>query len=289
MGNSVYAEGMGYFHKGSGGKGVAPGDACLTPPPPPGGPLPVPYVNMLSAADLAKGSKTVKVQGEPTALENASHVSTSTGNEPATQGGGVITHKTKGKGHFSIWSFVVKAEGKGVARHGDMMEQNTASPLPNCVDSAAFVNFLLTLTENQMRKDCPPYEYSKHYTKTTRSQRRKVKKKPCWECQRDLENYRKRKKTPENDKLIAEKERRIKNQKSGKEKPMIADHQPPQSVAWEMGGCHMRLKTFKKRMRKLFVRPHCEEHSSAQGTEMGKLDRQEIYDAMNANVPGLNI
>ena len=78
MGLTVYAEGMGLFHKGSGGRGVAPGDVCLTPPPPPAGPLPIPYVNMCSASDLDKGSSTVLVDDEPTALEDASNISTST-------------------------------------------------------------------------------------------------------------------------------------------------------------------------------------------------------------------
>lgn len=39
MGLSVFAENLGLFHKGSGGKGVAPGDVCLSPPPPPTGPM----------------------------------------------------------------------------------------------------------------------------------------------------------------------------------------------------------------------------------------------------------
>ena len=77
MGLTVYAENMGLFHKGSGGKGVAPADVCLSPPTPPAGPLPVPYVNNLMASDLAGGSSTVKMDGEPTALEDASSVSTS--------------------------------------------------------------------------------------------------------------------------------------------------------------------------------------------------------------------
>jgi len=49
--------------------------------------LPVPYVNNLSASDLSKGSTTVKVQGNPTALEDSSEIATSTGDEPGTQGG----------------------------------------------------------------------------------------------------------------------------------------------------------------------------------------------------------
>src|SRR5262245_53094998 len=114
MGLTVFAEKMGFFHKGSSGKGIAPADVCLSPPPPPAGPIPVPYVNVLSAPDLSKGSKTVKIDGEETALEDSSEVSTSTGDEAGTQGGNVITHKTKGKGSFTLWSFVVKVEGKGV-------------------------------------------------------------------------------------------------------------------------------------------------------------------------------
>src|SRR5687768_7007249 len=110
MSCTVFANSNGLFHKGSGGKGVAAADVCLSPPPPPAGPVPVPYVNSLSAADLADGSKTVKIQSEPTALEDQSNISTSTGNEAGTQGGSVITHKTKGKGYFTTWSHDVKIE-----------------------------------------------------------------------------------------------------------------------------------------------------------------------------------
>ncbi len=127
MGLTVYAENMGFFHKGSGGKGIAPGDVCMTPPPPPAGPIPVPYVNIAQASDLTKGSKTVKIDGEPTALEDVSEVSTSTGNEPGSQPPkGVVSSTNKGKASFTMWSFTVKVEGKGVCRHGDPMFQNEA-------------------------------------------------------------------------------------------------------------------------------------------------------------------
>jgi uncharacterized Zn-binding protein involved in type VI secretion len=124
MGLTVFAEKMGFFHKGSGGHGVAPGDVCLSPPPPPAGPAPIPYVNSVSSSDLSDGSQSVKIDGEPTALEDSSTVSTSTGDEAGTQGGNVVTHKTKGKAAFTLWSFTVKVEGKGVGRHGDPMGQN---------------------------------------------------------------------------------------------------------------------------------------------------------------------
>ena len=114
MGLTVYAEGMGLFHKGSNGKGIAQADVCLSPPPPPTGPVPVPYVNTLTSSSLSKGSKSVKIDGQPTALEDVSYVSTSNGDEGGTQGGNVVTHKTKGKGYFKLWSFTVKIEDKGV-------------------------------------------------------------------------------------------------------------------------------------------------------------------------------
>src|SRR5260370_41706280 len=98
MSNSVYANGMGFFHKNSGGSGKAFPDVCLSPPPPPAGPPPIPYPNSLQAADLTKGSKTVKIQDSETALQDSSYISTSTGDEGGTQGGNVLTHKTKGKG-----------------------------------------------------------------------------------------------------------------------------------------------------------------------------------------------
>ena len=143
-----------------------------------------------------------------------------------------------------------------------------------------------------MKKDCPkPYSYKDHYTDTTPKQRKKVQKKPCWECKRQLANYKRRKDTPANRGLIRRKQAQINRQKSGKDKPMIADHQPTQSSAWEAGGCNLKPSPaeFKRRMRQLYVRPHCQSHSNDQGTEMGDLDVREVYDAMNANVPGLGI
>jgi uncharacterized Zn-binding protein involved in type VI secretion len=282
MGSTVFAEGMGFFHKGSGGKGVAPGDVCLTPPPPPGGPLPVPYVNMLFASDLSKGSKTVKIQGEPTALEGASQVSTSTGNEAGTQGGGVVTHKTKGKGSFKLWSFVVKVEGKGVARHGDPMEQNTASPLPNCIDAAAYVNFKEMLGENYGKPCKTKYSRGNHAPDITDEQYDQCMGGPCWEC----------KKNPESDPgvwdtLVDEvtgegddktshmvdrdrgrvHERSYQDEDGNFAEAFTPDHQPPLVVAWAMGGCHLGVKKFKEIMAgRDQVVPHCRKHYQSQGS-----------------------
>jgi hypothetical protein len=274
MGNSVYAENMGFFHKASGGKGVAPGDVCLSPPPPPAGPVPVPYVNMLQASDLAQGSKTVKIMGTPTALENASHVSTSTGNEAGTQGGGVVTHKTKGKGSFKLWSFVVKAEGKGVCRNGDPMEQNTASPIPNCIDASALVDFLIKLILEGNFKPCGNKKYSKKCRPSRKAaQRDEVNGKPCWECKRDGKSdaastyYASGKK----------KTQKTFDAASGafqQKDYMTHDHQPPLVVAWNMGGCHMGKDAFKEHFSKPeTVKPHCKAHATSQGSQAAAFAR----------------
>lgn len=241
MGLTVFAEGMGFFHKGSGGTAVAPADVCLSPPPPPTGPVPVPYVNNLQASDLDKGSSTVKIDGEPTALEDASEVSTSTGDEAGTQGGNVITHKTKGKGYFELWSFTVKVEGKGVCRHGDTMGQNAGSP-EGCVAPGAMTRF-------KKLAWVKPTKCTRHYpgnVGTTKKQRDKAKAaKKCWvrKC---------------------------------KKKPSVADHQPPLQLAWYAGGC-ANPKKFKAWANKASTtKPHCRAHSNSQGGHVGGVKRGDI-------------
>jgi len=261
MGLTVYAENMGFFHKGSGGKGVAPADVCLSPPPAPTGPVPVPYVNNLMASNLAKGSKKVKIDGKPTALEDASNISTSTGDEPGNQGGNVITHKTKGKGYFKLWSFTVFAEGKGVDRHGDMMGQNCSSDPPGCVDAAAVTSFT---TEFPDKGPCPePYNRSKSTDK-----KRKTK------SGKEVTT-----KTPNGDQ-----KRQVLNQRTGAPKQCwtpgcsntgsIADHQPPLGLAWYLGGCHdpdgFRDWAHDKRSIK---GPHCPGCSEAQMRSVNGLCR----------------
>jgi len=113
-------------HKKSNGIATAFPDVCKTPSP--GGPIPIPYPNIAMSSDTAKGSKKVKVDGEPVMLKD-SNFSMSTGDEPGTAGGGVVSNKTKGKAEFVNFSFDVKFEGKNVPRLGDLMLQNKgASP-----------------------------------------------------------------------------------------------------------------------------------------------------------------
>jgi hypothetical protein len=80
-------------------------------------------VNVAATADLAKGTKRVKIGGKSVALAS-SHLSTSVGDEPGTAGGGLASSKTKGKMTWGSASADVKFEGKGVVRFGDVTQHN---------------------------------------------------------------------------------------------------------------------------------------------------------------------
>lgn len=118
----VFANGRSILHAGDGltHTAAAP-DVCKTPSP--GGPIPVPYVNAASDADLAKGTKSVRIEGNAVALES-SNLRTSTGDEPGTAGGGLISAKTKGKLTWATSSADVRFEGKGVVRFMDVTQHN---------------------------------------------------------------------------------------------------------------------------------------------------------------------
>jgi len=120
--SSVFANGRSIVQKGDGLTNVSgPPDVCKTPSP--GGPVPIPYVNVAQDSDLSSGSKKVKIEGNSAALES-SNLSTSTGDEPGTAGGGLLSSKTKGKLSWGSSSTDVKFEGKGVVRFGDVTQHN---------------------------------------------------------------------------------------------------------------------------------------------------------------------
>ena len=120
--SSVYANGRSILHKGDGlTQTSGPPDVCKTPSP--GGPLPIPYPNIAMDSDLANGSKSVEIEGNPVVLAS-SNLSTSTGDEPGTAGGGLISSKTKGKLTFGSSSLDVTFEGKGVVRFMDVTQHN---------------------------------------------------------------------------------------------------------------------------------------------------------------------
>jgi len=120
--SSVFANGRVILHKGDGLTQVSgPPDVCKTPSP--GGPVPIPYPNIAKDGDLAKGAKKTKIEGNPVALES-SNLSTSTGDEAGTAGGGIMSSKTKGKLTFGSSSPDVIIEGKGAVRFLDVTQHN---------------------------------------------------------------------------------------------------------------------------------------------------------------------
>ena len=120
--SGAIANGRSILHAGDGVQHAsAVPDVCKTPSP--GGPVPVPYVNVASDSDLAKGTKRVKIGGKSVALAS-SHLSTSVGDEPGTAGGGLASSKTKGKMTWGSASADVKFEGKAVHLLSDMTTNN---------------------------------------------------------------------------------------------------------------------------------------------------------------------
>jgi hypothetical protein len=95
---------------------AAPPDVCKTPSP--GGPVPIPYVNVAMDSDITDGAETVKIEGNPVA-NVAAKISTSTGDEAGSAGGGILSSKIKGTVTWKMGSLDVKAEGKSVVRFLD--------------------------------------------------------------------------------------------------------------------------------------------------------------------------
>ncbi|HCR9769215.1 TPA: DUF4150 domain-containing protein [Citrobacter koseri] len=104
-------------------------DPCWSPPPPPTGPIVVPYSNTAYARDLQNGTATVFICKTMVAQKDRSFFSTSQGNEPATPGfqKGISSGVIKGKAYFKSWSPNVKFEGLEVPRHDDLMTHNHGS------------------------------------------------------------------------------------------------------------------------------------------------------------------
>jgi len=121
MGTTVFANGRGIVHAGSGGMSTVLPDVCKTPSP--GGPVPIPYPNIGKASDTSKGPKSIVINGNMPMAKGAQY-STSTGDEAGTAGGGVASGSTKGPSEFMMYSFDVKFEGKNVCRLGDPLFHN---------------------------------------------------------------------------------------------------------------------------------------------------------------------
>jgi hypothetical protein len=256
MSHTVFADGMAMCHSNSPGKAIGFPDTCLSPPPPPAGPVPVPYPNTAMASDLSNGSTSVTADGGAIALEDASYIATSTGDEAGTQGGNLISHKTKGKSYFQAYSMDVVVEGKHVGRHGDTMALNSGSPFGGV--HPAFLDIVAVLLESKPKCD-EPYDRDElaHGGDPSAAQKEMVQGKGCWEkgCGRV-------------------------------ETPMIADHQPPLVVTYHNGGCKNEKKmtdavetTNANPKKGPAIVPHCSEHSEAQRRAMSEFSR-----AMNKKI-----
>jgi hypothetical protein len=86
--------------------------------------VPVPYPIIVSlAADLVKGSKTVKIDGGNMVAIKGSEFSRCTGDEPGTAGG-VVSNVNMREASWILYSFDVKVEGKNACRLSDKMLMN---------------------------------------------------------------------------------------------------------------------------------------------------------------------
>ena len=90
--------------------------------------MPIPYPNIAKSSDTDKGTKKVKIDGNPVCVKD-SNFKTSTGDEAGTVKG-VASSKTKGKAEYVNYSMDVKFEGKNVPRAMDIMLHNDKNTPP---------------------------------------------------------------------------------------------------------------------------------------------------------------
>src|SRR5258705_3559148 len=117
---TVFANGRGIAHKGSGGMSMVFADVCKTPTD--GGAIPIPYPNIGKSSDTSGGPTKVTCDGEMRMVKGAKY-SMSAGDEAGSVGG-VMSSSIKGECEFMMYSFDVKFEGKNVCRLGDPLFHN---------------------------------------------------------------------------------------------------------------------------------------------------------------------
>ncbi|WP_437761072.1 PAAR-like domain-containing protein [Sorangium sp. So ce1389] len=129
MPHHVYANGNEICAKSADGTSVMAADVCFSPGAPLPG-VPILYMNMCKAPDIANGSRTVFIKGKEICLEDKSYFATSYGDEPATQAmkKGTVSGAVQGKCYFVSWSPDVFVEGLAVTRHMDMVTHNHSNP-----------------------------------------------------------------------------------------------------------------------------------------------------------------
>src|SRR5882724_12641504 len=104
---TVFVNGRGVVHQGSGGLSTVFPDVCKTPTP--AGPVPIPYPNIGMVPQATKVSTKVKIVGMDAVIEN-SEIPMSQGDEAGTAGG-VVSGKNMDKIVFKKGSAKVTIEG----------------------------------------------------------------------------------------------------------------------------------------------------------------------------------
>jgi hypothetical protein len=169
MPHHVYANDNEICSKSADGTSVMAPDVCFTPGAPMPG-VPILYMNMCKAPDIANGSKTVFIKREEICLEDKSYFATSYGDEPATQAmaKGTVSGAVQGKCYFISWSPNVFAEGLAVTRHLDLVTHNHSNP-PNTPPvpylSSANVNSKCKDDLEKIAKACAPDDEQKKLSK----------------------------------------------------------------------------------------------------------------------------
>lgn len=149
--NDTTVNGRSPVTKVSDGTVAAFPDVCKTPV---GSAIvPIPYPNISKSGDLAKGSKTVKINGAPVCLSD-SEFSTSTGDE-AGSAKGIGSGTTKGKAFPMNYSFDVKIEGKSVVRNMDLFIGNNRNTPPVPIMQAQPAPVIASVIANEAEKKCP--------------------------------------------------------------------------------------------------------------------------------------
>jgi len=102
---------------------TGPTDVCKTPTP--GGPVPMPYPNfaMNTQVQGSSASRKVKISNKKTVVVGTK-ITMSSGDEPGSAGGGVVSNKIKGKCTFKVGSTRVKIEGKKACYSGSITGMN---------------------------------------------------------------------------------------------------------------------------------------------------------------------
>jgi len=93
---------------------TGPIDTCKTPTP--GGPVPMPYPNISMVAQAVKTATKTKFGGMPV-VHKSTEIPMSSGDEPGSAGGGVVSNMFKGKTVYKKGSSKVKVEGKKCEYH----------------------------------------------------------------------------------------------------------------------------------------------------------------------------